>query len=120
MVTRRLDADERQMISSGSVYVWEERGHQTDLTGVSTIDKLSATYFSYLHTDHRWASSGGQTVRIRLPPADKLVLICPLQAFDGDRPESEMQVHLAKCSATNEIDWLLHRAFFSTRRSGIG
>lgn len=35
MVTRRLDAEERALISPGSVYVWEERGPHGDLTGVS-------------------------------------------------------------------------------------
>ncbi|KAF9527344.1 Gti1/Pac2 family-domain-containing protein [Crepidotus variabilis] len=34
MVTRRLDTEERSLISSGSVYVWEERGQHTELTGV--------------------------------------------------------------------------------------
>jgi len=35
MVTRRLDAEERRAISSGSVYVWEERGPNPEATGVS-------------------------------------------------------------------------------------
>lgn len=35
MVTRRLDAEERRGISSGSVYVWEERGPNPEATGVS-------------------------------------------------------------------------------------
>ncbi|KIK69335.1 hypothetical protein GYMLUDRAFT_237148 [Collybiopsis luxurians FD-317 M1] len=34
MVTRRLDAEERAMITPGSVYVWEERGPHAELTGV--------------------------------------------------------------------------------------
>ncbi|KAF9472440.1 hypothetical protein BDN70DRAFT_886989 [Pholiota conissans] len=34
MVTRRLDTEERSLITSGSVYVWEERGPQAELTGV--------------------------------------------------------------------------------------
>jgi hypothetical protein len=34
MVTRRLDTEERSLISSGSVYVWEERGPHAELTGV--------------------------------------------------------------------------------------
>ncbi|KAF8197897.1 Gti1/Pac2 family-domain-containing protein [Pholiota molesta] len=34
MVTRRLDTEERGLITSGSVYVWEERGPQAELTGV--------------------------------------------------------------------------------------
>ncbi|PPQ87451.1 hypothetical protein CVT25_008187 [Psilocybe cyanescens] len=34
MVSRRLDTEERSLISSGSVYVWEERGPQAELTGV--------------------------------------------------------------------------------------
>ena len=35
MVTRRLDTEERSLISPGSVYVWEERGPHAELTGVS-------------------------------------------------------------------------------------
>ncbi|KAK1222762.1 hypothetical protein PQX77_014371 [Marasmius sp. AFHP31] len=34
MVTRRLDTEERSLITPGSVYVWEERGPQAELTGV--------------------------------------------------------------------------------------
>ena len=39
MVTRRLDTEERSLISTGSVYVWEERGPQAELTGVSFLSK---------------------------------------------------------------------------------
>jgi hypothetical protein len=38
MVTRRLDTEERSLISPGSVYVWEERGPHAELTGVSLHD----------------------------------------------------------------------------------
>lgn len=34
MVTRRLDTEERSLISPGHVYVWEERGPHAELTGV--------------------------------------------------------------------------------------
>ncbi|KAF7357859.1 cAMP-independent regulatory protein pac2 [Mycena venus] len=34
MVTRRLDSEERGLIVPGSVYVWEERGAHTEITGV--------------------------------------------------------------------------------------
>ncbi|KAJ7354620.1 Gti1/Pac2 family-domain-containing protein [Mycena albidolilacea] len=34
MVTRRLDSEERGLIAPGSVYVWEERGAHTEITGV--------------------------------------------------------------------------------------
>ncbi|ESK90884.1 hypothetical protein Moror_16470 [Moniliophthora roreri MCA 2997] len=34
MVTRRLDSEERSLITPGSVYVWEERGPQAEITGV--------------------------------------------------------------------------------------
>ncbi|KAK7018838.1 camp-independent regulatory protein pac2 [Favolaschia claudopus] len=34
MVTRRLDSEERGLILPGAVYVWEERGTQTEITGV--------------------------------------------------------------------------------------
>ncbi|KAF9257959.1 hypothetical protein L218DRAFT_948756 [Marasmius fiardii PR-910] len=34
MVTRRLDTEERALITPGSVYVWEERGPHAELTGV--------------------------------------------------------------------------------------
>jgi len=34
MVTRRLDAEERRAIATGSVYVWEERGPNPEATGL--------------------------------------------------------------------------------------
>ncbi|TDL26030.1 hypothetical protein BD410DRAFT_686574, partial [Rickenella mellea] len=34
MITRRLDADERNSLRSGCVYAWEERGPQTEVTGL--------------------------------------------------------------------------------------
>ncbi|KIJ61293.1 hypothetical protein HYDPIDRAFT_116039 [Hydnomerulius pinastri MD-312] len=34
MVTRRLDAEERRAISSGSIFVWEERGPNPEATGL--------------------------------------------------------------------------------------
>ncbi|KAF9218789.1 hypothetical protein BS17DRAFT_719613 [Gyrodon lividus] len=34
MVTRRLDTEERRAISSGSVFVWEERGPNPEATGL--------------------------------------------------------------------------------------
>jgi len=34
MVTRRLDTDERRAISSGCVYVWQERGASAEATGL--------------------------------------------------------------------------------------
>ena len=34
MVKRRLDTEERRSISSGCVYVWEERGPNAEATGV--------------------------------------------------------------------------------------
>ncbi|EEB92400.1 hypothetical protein MPER_09096 [Moniliophthora perniciosa FA553] len=34
MVTRRLDSEERSLITPGTVYVWEERGPQAEITGV--------------------------------------------------------------------------------------
>lgn len=39
MVTRRLDTEERRAITSGSVFVWEERGPNPEATGVSTLVK---------------------------------------------------------------------------------
>ena len=38
MVTRRLDNEERRAITSGSVFIWEERGPHAELTGVSGTD----------------------------------------------------------------------------------
>ena len=35
MVSRRLDTEERRAISSGCVFVWEERGPNAEATGVS-------------------------------------------------------------------------------------
>ncbi|KAI6165951.1 Gti1/Pac2 family-domain-containing protein [Pisolithus thermaeus] len=34
MITRRLDADERQALCSGCIYAWEERGPHTEITGL--------------------------------------------------------------------------------------
>lgn len=34
MVTRRLDADERQALKSGCIYAWEERGPHSEITGL--------------------------------------------------------------------------------------
>ncbi|KAJ2919009.1 hypothetical protein MD484_g1427, partial [Candolleomyces efflorescens] len=34
LITRRLDAEERRAISPGNVYVWEERGANTEPTGL--------------------------------------------------------------------------------------
>ncbi|KAJ7091972.1 hypothetical protein B0H15DRAFT_182595 [Mycena belliarum] len=34
MVTRRLDVDERAALCTGCVYAWEERGQNTEITGV--------------------------------------------------------------------------------------
>ncbi|KDQ60177.1 hypothetical protein JAAARDRAFT_32550, partial [Jaapia argillacea MUCL 33604] len=35
IITRRLDADERREIKSGNIYVWEERGTNSDTAGLS-------------------------------------------------------------------------------------
>lgn len=37
MVSRRLDTEERRAISSGCVFVWEERGPNAEATGVSFV-----------------------------------------------------------------------------------
>jgi Gti1/Pac2 family transcription factor len=37
MVSRRLDTEERRSISSGCVFVWEERGPNPEATGVSCV-----------------------------------------------------------------------------------
>ena len=37
MVTRRLDTEERRAVRSGNVYIWEERGRNTEATGVSLL-----------------------------------------------------------------------------------
>ncbi|KAH8118932.1 Gti1/Pac2 family-domain-containing protein, partial [Phellopilus nigrolimitatus] len=34
MVTRRLDTEERRAVCAGNVYVWEERGRNTEATGL--------------------------------------------------------------------------------------
>jgi hypothetical protein len=43
MVTRRLDTEERRAITSGSVFVWEERGPNPEATGVSSIGQTAIT-----------------------------------------------------------------------------
>jgi len=40
MITRRLGPEERHQIRSGSVFVWEERGSNSDSTGVSHCLRL--------------------------------------------------------------------------------
>jgi len=37
IVSRRLDTEERSLITPGSIYVWEERGPNAELTGVSPL-----------------------------------------------------------------------------------
>lgn len=39
MVSRRLDTEERRTITSGCVFVWEERGSNAEATGVSIIHR---------------------------------------------------------------------------------
>ena len=39
MVVRRLDAEERKLIKSGDVHVWEERGPSTEGLGLG-IERL--------------------------------------------------------------------------------
>ncbi|KIY70646.1 hypothetical protein CYLTODRAFT_419600 [Cylindrobasidium torrendii FP15055 ss-10] len=34
MITKRLDADERMALCSGNIYVWEERGQNSEVTGL--------------------------------------------------------------------------------------
>ena len=34
LITRRLDAEERRAIVPGNVYVWEERGSNSEATGL--------------------------------------------------------------------------------------
>lgn len=38
MVKRRLDAEERRSIRAGDVFVWEERGPNTEANGVSSAN----------------------------------------------------------------------------------
>ncbi len=40
IVTRRLDAEERRAITTGCVFVWEERGPNTEATGVSLVHSI--------------------------------------------------------------------------------
>ncbi|KAH8834571.1 hypothetical protein DL96DRAFT_1456272, partial [Flagelloscypha sp. PMI_526] len=51
MITRRLDVEGRNSIRSGNVYVWEERGPHTDVTGsIKPFDSFDA---------QRWTDSIG-------------------------------------------------------------
>jgi hypothetical protein len=59
MVTRRLDTEERSLISPGSVYVWEERGPHAELTGVSRWIRPKANVRS---STFRLESKDGQMV----------------------------------------------------------
>ncbi|EDR01590.1 uncharacterized protein LACBIDRAFT_310627 [Laccaria bicolor S238N-H82] len=47
MVTRRLDTEERSLISPGHVYVWEERGPHAELTGVFDGGRRESERVSY-------------------------------------------------------------------------
>jgi len=44
MVSRRLDPEERRSISSGCVFVWEERGPNAEATGVSNFFLLVSLF----------------------------------------------------------------------------
>jgi hypothetical protein len=48
MVTRRLDSEERSMISPGCVYVWEERSPHADLTGVRQLPSMALLHHDNL------------------------------------------------------------------------
>lgn len=73
MVTRRLDADERQALQSGCVYAWEERGPHSEITGLG-IERFTE--------GRRWTPS-----RVRdeflfyyeryMPPADATGSVSP-------------------------------------------
>ncbi|KAJ7212966.1 Gti1/Pac2 family-domain-containing protein [Mycena pura] len=54
MVTRRLDSEERGLIVPGSVYVWEERGAQSEITGVGIERWTDGKGF---HAGIRWGPS---------------------------------------------------------------
>lgn len=46
MVSRRLDTEERRAISSGCVYVWEERGPNAEATGVRPIRLITSSHYN--------------------------------------------------------------------------
>ncbi|KAG6873450.1 hypothetical protein C0995_015539 [Termitomyces sp. Mi166 len=52
MVTRRLDNEERGLITPGSVYVWEERGPHAELTGVGIERWTDVAYFTEESIEH--------------------------------------------------------------------
>lgn len=60
MVKRRLDAEERLALCSGSVYVWEERGPNTEITGLG-IERFTE--------GKRWSQSRVRDVSDRDLPA---------------------------------------------------
>lgn len=51
IVSRRLDTEERRAISTGCVYVWEERGPNAEATGVS-IESITFLLFSRMCTNN--------------------------------------------------------------------
>ncbi len=73
MTVRRLDAEERRAIVSGNVYVWEERGANSEATGLgierwSVFSSYSTVYRAILtgkcRTDGmRWSPSRVRDVR---------------------------------------------------------
>ena len=54
MISKRLDADERLALCSGCVYAWEERGPNTEVTGLG-IERFTE--------GRRWSPSRVRDVR---------------------------------------------------------
>lgn len=68
MITRRLDTEERRAISSGSVYVWEERGANAEAAGVSGYFSWRREASMLIRTPFlRWASSVGPILSSGVP-----------------------------------------------------
>ncbi|KNZ82259.1 hypothetical protein J132_03773 [Termitomyces sp. J132] len=62
LITRRLDAEERRAISSGNVYVWEERGANTEPTGLGMErwqENLASKVAHGMNTYTLWSRTDG-------------------------------------------------------------
>ena len=72
MITRRLDADERMALRSGCIYVWEERGPNTEVTGLG-MERFTE--------GRRWSPSRVRDVSATGPPTSDMRTELLLQDF---------------------------------------
>ncbi|KAF9010605.1 Gti1/Pac2 family-domain-containing protein [Cyathus striatus] len=121
MVTRRLDTEERSLISPGSVYVWEERGPHAELTGIgierwtdgirwgpSRVREGFLFYHEkqtspHLYTDGLYDSDGPSSLN---HDASRSVLIKQTYTVFVDTPRGQRKWHLIAYFTEESIDRL--------------